>query len=189
MKLVTVQHKEVINTIMREGIYKLPLNNHFGKSASSKYYKDLSQYLKYDNSPIFTLPVNSRGLAWGTAGNALACYEFDNFCCIELDVSDAFCTNQNFNLWSEYIDGNNIPLKNTFTKCGKRDVIQTLIPYIKAEWVVAYSYHPYVVEAFTKYHIMVGEGGVAETLNGYIETAMFWLENENDDTIIKPMVI
>lgn len=182
MNIITLQNVEVLSELINNNYYKIAIDNKFHRSLASVHYAKLSKFLNYDNCPIFCLEVNSKGVSWGAAGNEPACGNYENLCLIQMEVPDEFCTRQNFDTWDDYMNfqrKHHISLRDTFKITSGFNNVQVLIPYIKKEWITKYSKHPYVVEAFTKHHIMVGDGSITKELEYYSEIAKGWLIQEN----------
>lgn len=181
IKVITLQHKSVLECILKNGIYE-NTNKSLYKTKNIMYnkYLSLSKILKYKKNsiPIFGLCVGTQGVAYGAGTGS-------NDILIELNIPKEIVSFQFFDDWDEYMsDIGNIRLCDTFIKYGYTKEyslldFQTIIPYIKKEWVSDTSDEYYTIKAFIYRHINTASGSKVMTIQDYRNFGNMIKEEEN----------
>ncbi len=170
MKLITIQHKNVLDQLLSGNKYVATRKvENFLQSA----YNTLKKEYNYENNPVFACPIDRYCEFMGASTE-------DTYL-IELDVPDEFIKLQNYYEWSDLIyfsespedwDSDIADLENFIkdTLNGNRtedkdEIIQATIPYIEPSWVI--SYHE-LTKKFINKHIGSGGNNILKEIENYI---------------------
>ena len=170
MKLITIQHKNVLDQLLASNKYIATRRvENFLQSA----YNTLKKEYNYKNNPVFACPIGRYSEFMGA--------DIEGTYLIELDVPNEFVKLQNYYEWSDLIyfsespedwDSDLLSLKNFIkeTLAGNEtesedDVIQVTLPYIDPAWVV--SSHK-ITGKFIDKHIGSGGTNILKELDYYI---------------------
>lgn len=170
MKLITVQHKNVLDQLLTGKKYtatKKVLN------YLQSTYDTLKKEYNYENNPVFACPIGRYSEFMGA--------DIEGTYLIELDVPDEFVKLQNYYEWSDLIyfsespedwDADLLDLHtfiqetiNGYKTNSKEDIIQATLPYIDPTWVV--SSHK-ITNKFIDKHIGSGGANILRELDYYI---------------------
>lgn len=191
-KVITLQNVKVLEEIMNKGIYKTN-KSFYEDNCLSMYesvedmrytvekYSEISNYLNYekDTIPIFGLLYGSIGVAYGASYN----YEQPNDVLLELDVPSELVNIHDFDLWDNYYSDfdDKITMESIFGTYEEGDEtlfttcnFETVIPYIKKEWINNYSTDKGTIQAFISNHIFVGYGSTCSTVDKYKELSKYY---------------
>lgn len=148
MRVITVQHKNVLKTLYKTGEYRVG-NEAPVSSNLIAPYKFMMKHYKYKNRPIFMCPVGHYANFGGADTN-------DSYI-VEMEIPDRYCKIQNYYDWSDFIYFTELPrdydglyecktveqfgkyildmYKNGFT--GHRDTVyQVTTQFLRKSWIV-----------------------------------------------------
>lgn len=154
MRLITIQHKNVLKTLLSGQVYYAPPT--VSKNLQKPYQKMLEHYKWYVKAPVFAC-VEGRYCEFYGA-------KTEKSCILVLDVPDEQIKLQGYYNWVDVIYFTELPGEwdsimslekfTEYTLDGKnirdRDAVQATIPYIHPNWLSNYR------KKFNKY---VGSGG------------------------------
>lgn len=97
MKLVTIQHKNVIETLNKQGVYHASYSKLKYKHYV-KQYKNLAEYCGFSYCPIFCTPITNT-----SAIESSGIYEDDEYVKLYLEIPDSRCVELDYYEWSDYL--------------------------------------------------------------------------------------
>lgn len=97
MKLVTIQHKSILETLNKQGVYHASYSKLKYKHYV-KQYKNLAKYCGFSYCPIFCTPIRNT-----TAIESSGIYEDDEYVKLYLEIPDSRCVELDYYEWSDYL--------------------------------------------------------------------------------------
>ena len=94
MKVITIQHKEVLKKLLEKGSYKA--NKSFVSENLLKPYEFASTFFGWDNIPIFLAPIGYKVEMYGAKMGL-------DYVAIELDIPKEYLKFQEYYNWSDFI--------------------------------------------------------------------------------------
>lgn len=118
MRVITIQNKNVVDTLLKTGKYTL--DNAVLYANLIKPYQFMMKHYNYNHYPIFLCPVGYR-VNFGGAN-------LENAYMIEMEIPDRYCKIQDYYGWSDFIYFNECPNEFTgFIRCNTVEQYGTYI--------------------------------------------------------------
>ena len=169
MKLVTIQHKKVLDILMNNKIYTSELDYIFNKveideSSVMNAYQFLMQQYGFKKAPIFCNKIGIKSTFNGTKSSSKII--------LELNVPDNLIKIHSYNLWmhllyaycaykvsNEFIDRMHDLFADDFVaKIPIATTFQAVIPYIHPDWLVsAYKMPNDFISKFSSSDILLAD--------------------------------
>lgn len=172
MKLITIQHKSALESLLNNGIYQADYK--YVKSHLQKPYKFMCSEYGYKSCPIFLGIVGLRAELAGAGTGS-------DFVAMEFDIPDEYIRIQRYYFWSDFIyfcdfpdefpQTEKFPSVDEFGRfvvnekvVGKNYTFQATVEILRVEWLTAVSTE---LDMLTEFHMLSGGKKVLQPLSFY----------------------